>query len=61
MTTTHTYEATKNIFSAMFADKYAQAIANGATDEQAIKAIRDLWIEALTPPKLNVYVCPVGS
>jgi hypothetical protein len=31
----------------MFAAKYAQAIANGATDEQAVKACRLLWLEAL--------------
>jgi hypothetical protein len=38
--------ATKNL-QAMFARKYAQAIANGATDEQAITALRALWLEAI--------------
>lgn len=46
MTTTQTSEATSAL-SAMFATKYAEAVANGATDEQAIKAIRILWLEAL--------------
>lgn len=41
-----TSEATKAL-SAMFSRKYAQAIANGATDEQAIKACRLLWLDAL--------------
>lgn len=45
MTTTQT-AASKNL-SEMFARKYAEARANGATDEQAIKACRLLWLEAL--------------
>ena len=31
----------------MFAAKYAQAIANGATDAQAVHACRILWLEAI--------------
>jgi hypothetical protein len=38
--------ATKAL-SEMFARKYAEAIANGATDEQAIKACRLLWLDAI--------------
>ncbi len=44
MTTAQT-EATKAL-AEMFARKYAQAVANGATDEQAIRACRSLWLEA---------------
>lgn len=32
----------------MFARKYAEATANGATDEQAIEACRALWLEAIS-------------
>ena len=31
----------------MFDSKYAQAVANGATDEQAIEALRGLWLDHL--------------
>lgn len=31
----------------MFESKYNEALANGATEEQAIKACRLLWLEAI--------------
>lgn len=34
-------------FKAMIADKYRQAIANGATEDQAAAAVRSLWLEAI--------------
>ena len=31
----------------VLAAKHAQAVANGATDEQAIKAVRLIWLDAM--------------
>ncbi len=46
MNTTHNTTATQNLAD-LLASKYAEAIANGATDAQAIKACQLLWLDAL--------------
>jgi len=35
-------------FKAMLADKVRQAQANGATEEEAIKAVRAIWLQAIS-------------
>lgn len=35
-----------NALKSLLADKFGQAIENGATEEQAIVAVRALWLEA---------------
>jgi hypothetical protein len=46
MNKTQTTEETTKGLSDMLVTKYNQARANGATVEQAIKALRSLWLEA---------------
>lgn len=43
---TKTETAAKNL-AGMLSTKVAQATANGATEDQAIEAVRALWLETL--------------
>lgn len=47
MTTTQTPETSAKELAAMFGRKYMEATKNGASDDQAIKALREMWLEAL--------------
>lgn len=44
-------------FVAMLADKVREAKANGATEEQAIAAVRALWLEAIQPEDEECREC----